>query len=325
MRLDPAPELVARFAAELDRLVPAGAKIGVAVSGGPDSLALLLLAAAARPGAIQAATVDHALRPQSAAEATQVARLCEQLGLQHSTLVAQWDRPPETAIQERARDERYRLLAGWSGEQQLAAVATAHHADDQAETFLMRLGRGAGVRGLAAMRAAGPLPGSTERLIRPLLGWRRAQLGEICRAAGLEPVRDPANDDQRFERVRMRQALAGADWLDPEAIAHSAANLAGADVALEWAAAHEWQRAVTRDGDQLAYSQGRVPDEIRRRVVQRAVATVATEGGGAALRGRELDQLLELLHSGGTATLRGARCSGGEQWTFAPAPPRRQA
>ncbi len=323
MQLKPAPDLVARFAERLDRLIPPPASLGIAVSGGADSVALLLLAAAARPGKIEAATVDHALRPQSAAEAAGVASLCEALSVRHATLTAQWKAPPESAIQERARAERYRLLHGWASERGLAALATAHHRDDQVETLMMRLARGAGVRGLGAIRPLAPVPGSSHKLVRPLLGWSRSELRQLCEAAGVEPVDDPSNDDEQFERIRVRKQLAEADWLDPQAVARSATNLAAADAALDWAAAREWERSVDRDTQQIAYRPAGAPLEIRRRIVGRAVGLVATEGKGIPLRGREIDKLVEVLAAGGTATLRGARCSGGELWTFAPAPPRR--
>ena len=324
MQLAPAPELVARFAAGLDRLVPPGESIGVAVSGGPDSLALLLLAAAARAGRIEAATVDHALRPDSAEEARRVADLCKQLGVPHAILTAQWDAPPETAIQQRARTERYRLLGGWLAQRGLGALATAHHLDDQAETLLMRLTRGAGVRGLAAIRALAPVPGTTQKLVRPLLGWSRSELQQLCEAAGVDPVRDSSNEDEQFERVRVRKAMAEADWLEPHALARSAGHLAAADVALEWAAAQEWERSVESAADRIAYRPDQAPREIRRRIVGRAVAMLASEGDRAGIRGGEMDRLLAVLRSGRTATLRGVRCSGGEVWTFTPAARRRQ-
>jgi tRNA(Ile)-lysidine synthase len=321
--LEPALELVARFAERLDRMAPPGGRLGVAVSGGADSLALLLLAAAARPGAVEAASVDHALRPESAAEAAMVAKLCEQIGVPHSTLTAQWGVAPQSAIQERARAERYRLLGNWAGERSLAALATAHHLDDQAETLLMRLARGAGVNGLAAIRPVAPIPGGKGRLVRPLLAWSRAELAEICAAAGVIPVRDPGNHDQRFERVRVRRALAQIPWLAPRALARSAAHLASADIALEWAAAREWELSVSRKGREIAYRPGSAPHEIRRRIITRAIAMSATEGDRAAFRGAEIDRLMAQLEAGGTATLRGVVCSGGEVWTFAPAPKRR--
>src|SRR3954453_16959972 len=148
----PEPALVDRFRKSLDPLLAPDERIGIAVSGGPDSLALLLLAASARPGKIEAATVDHTLREASRGEAEMVARVCAKLNVPHAILTAEWEQKPTTAIQERARNERYRLLARWAEDQGLVAIATAHHADDQAETLVMRLARGAGVRGLAGMK-----------------------------------------------------------------------------------------------------------------------------------------------------------------------------
>lgn len=230
----PEPALVERFRSDLDALIAREARIGVAVSGGPDSLALLLLAAAARPGQIEAATVDHLLRTESAAEGEMVAGACARIGVRHATLVAEWAEKPASAIQERARDERYRLLGRWLAGRSLEALATAHHADDQAETVVMRLNRGAGVRGLAAMRPLGRVPGSGLPLVRPLLSWRRAELEQVCAAAGLEPATDPSNLDLHYERVRVRRDIGAVGWLDPEAVARSAAHLADADEALDW-------------------------------------------------------------------------------------------
>jgi tRNA(Ile)-lysidine synthase len=311
-----------RFSHDLDAVAPQGARIGIAVSGGPDSLALLLLAAAARPGKIEAATVDHALRPGSREEAEMVASVCMHLGVLHATFTAQWADKPTTAIQERAREERYRLLGQWATERQLGAIATAHHVDDQAETLLMRLARGSGARGLAGMRPVAIVPGADVPLLRPLLGWRRSELEQICASAGVEPVRDPSNDDDQFERIRIRRALAEADWLHPRALASSAANLGYADAALEWATEQEWARAVTSGEGEILYRAGDAPSEIRRRIVSRAVSHLATEGEGADLRGRELDRLLCVLATGDKSTLRGVLCSGGETWRFVPAPNR---
>jgi tRNA(Ile)-lysidine synthase len=314
--------LIDRFSRDLDALIAPGARIGIGVSGGPDSLALLLLAAAARPGKIEAATVDHALRPGSREEAEMVAGVCAALGVPHAILTAVWDDKPATAIQERARDERYRLLGQWASERTLDAVATGHHLDDQAETLLMRLARGAGVRGLGAMRPVAIVPGSEIPLLRPLLRWRRADLSQICSAAGVEPARDPSNDDERFERIRIRRALDEADWLDPHALAASAAYLGEAEAAIEWATEQEWARAVTCSEAEVLYRPTDAPPEIQRRVVARAISNLATEGDGADLRGRELDRVLSALGSGKKSTLRGVLCGGGETWRFVPAPNR---
>jgi len=260
----PDPALVERFRNDLDALSAPGDRLGIAVSGGPDSLALLVLAAAARPGEVEAATVDHGLRPGSHAEAEMVAGVCATLDVPHVTLTVAWASPPATAIQEKARDERYRLLSGWLDERNLSALATAHHADDQAETLLMRLNRGSGVRGLAAMRPKALIPGSSKPLLRPLLGWRHAELEALCQSSGLTPVADPSNRDAQFERVRVRQALADAEWLDATGLARSAANLAAADEALEWAASAEWDRAAVPTDQDIVYRPSGAPPWARR-------------------------------------------------------------
>jgi tRNA(Ile)-lysidine synthase len=315
--------LIARFAADLDALVAAGERVGLAVSGGADSLALLLLANAARPGLVAAASVDHALRAGSGAEAEAVARLCQERGVPHDILTIAWPARPASALQERARNARYAALGDWAKANGLAVIATGHHGDDQAETLVMRLLRGAGVRGLAAMRAVAPLPGAPEiRLARPLLGWRRGELEEVVAGAGLVAADDPSNHDERHERVRVRQLLAGSAWLDPAALASSSAHLAAADDAIEWAVGRELA-GVRREAAAHCYHPGDAPPEVRRRVAARLVAMLASEGDGAALRGRELDQLLAALDAGGSATLRGVQARGGVEWRFGAAPPRR--
>jgi tRNA(Ile)-lysidine synthase len=192
---EPAPELVDRFRRDLAAVGFDGAPIGIAVSGGPDSIALLLLAAAAFPGIVSAATVDHGLRPEAADEARFVARLCASLGIPHRILGADVD-TGRASVQRAAREARYRSLQDWLAEAGIGCLATAHHADDQAETLLMRLLRGAGVGGLSGVRARTcvPVPGSDIVLVRPLLGWRRTELATIVAAAASERTSgDPAS------------------------------------------------------------------------------------------------------------------------------------
>lgn len=317
----PEPALVERFARDLDALISPGARIGIAVSGGPDSLALLLLAAAARN--VEAATVDHALRLGSRREAEMVGAMCDDLGVPHRILTVEWPRKPETAIQEQARSARYKLLAEWAKGQRLAAIVTAHQLDDQAETLIMRLARGSGVRGLAGMRPFAVVPGSDVPLVRPLLGWRRSELVAICAAAGVEPAADPSNDDEQFERVRVRRSLGESEWLDPQSLASSAAHLGEADAALDWAMRQEWNRSVSNGAAEIVYRSADAPPEIRRRIVTQAVSRLATEGLESPLKGRELDRLLLALGDGRTVTIRGVRCSGGAEWRFVRAAARR--
>lgn len=321
--LQPSAELVDRFSRALGPFARPGTKLGLAVSGGPDSVAMLLLAAAARPGEIEAATVDHGLRPEARAEAEAVAALCEKLGVPHVILTAKWDEKPETGIQAKARQARYRLLGEWARDRGIGIILVGHHADDQAETFLMRLKRGAGVKGLAGMRRITGSPvGGRIAIVRPLLGWRRSELEQVCADAGVATADDPSNQDEQFERVRVREAIGAADWLDAAAIARSARNIAQADAALHYAATQEWLRAVTNGAGAIVYTPGNAPPEIRRRVARRAVLQLASEGRGIDLRGRELDQLMAVMMTGRKATLRGVLCTGGKQWRFAKAPAR---
>ena len=314
-----------RFRSDLDALVPRGERIGIAVSGGPDSLALLLLAAQARPGEVAAATVDHGFRADSRDEAEAVAKVCQTLGVRHAILAVEWDATPTSAIQERARSARYETLAGWMRDRSLTTLLTGHHLDDQAETLIMRLSRGSGVTGLAGMRSKATVPGSPAlKLLRPLLGWRHAELEAICAEAGVTPANDPSNGDTRHERVRIRQALASADWVDAGAIARSASNLAAADLALEWAVDREWSDRVSRSDGTIVYSSSEAPAEIRRRIASRAIAELASEGP-RHFRSAELNRLVRTLEDGQTATLRGVRCKGGTRWEFRPAPLRRVA
>jgi tRNA(Ile)-lysidine synthase len=171
------------------------------------------------------------------------------------------------------------------------------------------------------MRPRAVAPGTGIKLLRPLLGWRRAELEQICIDAGITPVRDPANIDDRYERVRVRSALAEAEWLDPAAIARSASNLADADKALDWAVRLEWDQRVKERRGTILYHPAGAPREILRRVVSRAVRKLATEGE-SELRGPELSRLVGKLADGGTATLRGVLCRGGAEWQFVPSPNR---
>jgi tRNA(Ile)-lysidine synthase len=309
---------IERFAADLDALEPPNARIGVAVSGGPDSLALLLLAAAARPGSVEAATVDHGLRSESAEEAAMVASLCETLSLPHRTLLADWSEPPAANVQAEARAMRYRLLNEWAIERGLASVATGHHADDQAETLLMRLARGAGVGGLGGTHARRALSEQI-MLIRPLLGWRKEELEKLVAEAGLTPVDDPSNRDPRHDRSRIRKWLAGSEWADPARLAVSASAIRDADEALDWALAPLIGSRIKQDGGALLIEPFDLPRELRRRLLLAAFA----ELGAAPPRGPDLIRALEALERGATVTLSELKLEGGSHWRLSWAPPRR--
>lgn len=204
------PPVGGREATELFSGLVAEAKLLIAVSGGPDSVALLVLLAdwAREPGrpVLHAATVDHGLRAASDEEAQGVAALCDRLGVRHRIL--RWEGPkPGSGLQERARAARYALLAEEAERVGGATLVTAHTLDDQAETLLMRMARGSGPSGLAAMRERvrkGPVT-----LVRPLLGVPKARLVATLQALDLPFVSDPSNGDTRFERVRWRALMPG--------------------------------------------------------------------------------------------------------------------
>jgi tRNA(Ile)-lysidine synthase len=310
------PALVARFGEDVSALWPERAPIGLAVSGGPDSLALLLLATAALPGQVEAATVDHQLRPESAAEAAFVSETCDRLGIRHAVLKVS---VAPGNLQSEARTARYAALAGWIEERGLKALATAHHADDQAETLLLRLNRASGVAGLAGTRVRGHIPGTGIALLRPLLGWRKAELAALVKAAGLAAAQDPSNDDDRFDRARLRKAMREADWLDIPAIAASAEHLADADAALDWAARREWSECVAAEGLGVTY-RPQAPRAIALRVIARIVAKL----DGEDPRGSAVAALFTALVAGRPASIGSLVARPGpDGWSFTRAPARR--
>jgi tRNA(Ile)-lysidine synthase len=178
----------------------------IAVSGGPDSMALLRLAAAWRANAatpaLAAATVDHGLRPESADEATKVGQWSRALGIPHTILFWRGDKPT-TGIQEKARRARYKLLFDHMRDIDAKALATAHHADDQWETVMIRMSRGSGIAGLAGMSSDQDRLGG--RHIRPLLHLPKSALVAYCRRCGQTFFADPSNADPRFARSGWRE------------------------------------------------------------------------------------------------------------------------
>ena len=267
-----------------------------------------------RPGFVEVATIDHGLRAESAAEAEQVGRLCSKLDIPYATLPVSLT---EGNIQKQARIARYAALAEWMEQRDLSLLATAHHADDQAETLLLRLNRGSGVAGLAGIRREGVVPGSKLRLIRPLLDWRKAELIRMLDAAGISYVNDPSNVDPSFDRARMRGKLAENDWLNVAAIADSARHLAEADEALDWFAQIEWDQRVRRIGSRYVYRPA-APRAVRMRVVVK----VLTALGGSA-RGAAVSRLLDRLNCGEGGNIGGVLIRViDDAWRFEAEPPR---
>ncbi|MCA2013089.1 tRNA lysidine(34) synthetase TilS [Cereibacter sphaeroides] len=220
--------------------------VGVAVSGGGDSVALLVLAVEALGAArVAAVTVDHGLRAEAAAEAAGVAALCQRLGVRHEVL--RWDEGPAGGnLMDEARAARLSLIGGWA-RGRVDAVLLGHTLDDQAETVLMRLARGSGVDGLSGMEARRESGGLL--WLRPFLGVSRDALRAELRERGIGWVEDPSNADPRFLRVRARQALSVLRDLGIEAqgLAETADRMRRARQVLEGEAQRALDALVTEE------------------------------------------------------------------------------
>ena len=265
--------------------------IVIAVSGGPDSTALLWLAsrwrAARKDGpSLLAVTVDHGLRAESPREAKAVKRLARGLGIAHRTL--HWTGvKPKTGLQEMARDARYALLAHQAKKSGARYVLTAHTLDDQAETILIRLVRGSGPAGLQAMTPFAPCPGHASlQLARPLLDLPKARLIATLAKAGIPFADDPSNRDPRHTRVRIRAMMSAlaAEGLSARRLSLLAKRLARIEAALRdtvtraaaSVSASPWGEGTRIVLDPQAFS--RLPAEIGMRLLGRAIAHVGDEG-----------------------------------------------
>lgn len=283
-------------------------RLAVAVSGGPDSLALCLLAArwaGARGGQVIGLIVDHGLRTGSAAEARQTATWLAAHGVAHEVLT--WRGPkPASAIQATARAARYTLLQDWCRNAAILHLLLAHHADDQAETAALRRARGSGPDGLAGMPAVREVPGL--RLVRPLLGVPKARLIATLKTARQPWLDDPSNRALRFARSRLRLGPA----IDVPALCAIAASAADARTRLDLAVA-AWLVETTRIDPAgfalLARTALRnAALELARRALQQILATIG--GGAYPPRQARLGGLLELVRSPAGAvrrTLAGCR------------------
>jgi tRNA(Ile)-lysidine synthase len=272
----------------MTRLAPdRPARLGLAVSGGGDSMALMHLAQHWGGASLHVATVNHNLRPEAAQEAAFVARAARELALSHDTLVWEgWDKRGN--LQDAARQARRALLSDWAARQGVQAVLLGHTQDDQAETFLMRLARGSGVDGLAAMAPVRIAAGV--RWVRPLLEITREDLRDWMRANDLAWVDDPSNDNTQYDRIKARQAL---DLLAPlgltrARLSQTAARMTDARAVLHDAAATA-ARAICRfeHGDIVfdASPLDALPDDTRHRLVARALCEVASNSYRPRLSG----------------------------------------
>ena len=313
----------------------------LAVSGGPDSVALMWLAARWRRALAQgprlvAVTVDHGLRPEAAREARDAKRLARSLDLPHHTL--RWTGPkPGTGVPAAARAARYRLLAQAARKHGATHILTAHTRDDQAETLLMRMLRGSGVAGLSAMAR------ETERdgvlLTRPLLDVSKAQLIATLKKARIGFADDPTNRDRSFTRPRLRalMPMLAAEGGDTRNLARLAARIARANAALELLVdgAEHYLALKSEDNSGAGFDAALfavMPEEIRVRLLKRAIDRVGHEGPAElgkvetllAAMAEALDGTLGQRESKLKQTLAGAVISvAAGRIRIGPAPPRR--
>jgi tRNA(Ile)-lysidine synthase len=314
----------------------------LAVSGGPDSTALMLLAARWRDAlkmkpTLIAVTVDHGLRKESKQEAAAVARLARKLKISHRTL--RWNgRKPSAGLQNAARMARYQLLGSAARKAGAAHILTAHTLDDQAETVLIRMSRGSGLTGLGAMTRMAMLPVDEERaitLVRPLLDIGKARLIATLRAAKITYAEDPSNRDPKFTRVRLRglmNALAN-EGLDAGRLAQLARRLRRAETAIEAAVDRAAALVIDMPRPHAVALEARrfaeLPAEIAMRLLGRLIARVGDEGpvelGKLEALKSALDTAQNAVDSHYRRSLAGAIVTlAGRQMIVERAPPRRR-
>ncbi len=291
-------------------------RMAVAVSGGGDSMALLhLLAdwAAEEKIHLQAVTVNHGLRPEAEAEAKFVSEVAQGLKIKHTTLT--WSGySGEGNLQDAARRARYHLMATWAREQDISTIALGHTADDQAETFLMRLSRASGLDGLTGMQRRRSAHGVT--WVRPLLMEERFSLRQYLRDIRVPWIDDPSNEDEAFERVRARRVMAEISELgiDVHVIGRVMDHLGQVRTALDYATHDHALSCVTEEMGDLIIDRRRFFDaapEINRRLVTQALRWIASADYGP--RGMKLQEFLSAMMRGRDATLHGVRLLGGKE------------
>jgi tRNA(Ile)-lysidine synthase len=311
-------------------------RILLAVSGGPDSTALLVLAARWRKRrgegpALIAATVDHGLRPASKKEALAVAKLCAKLGVPHRML--EWKgKKPKAGVQEAARDARYALLAALAKEVHADAVMTAHTRDDQAETVLHRIGRGSGLSGLGGIRRVQKRDGFL--LARPLIDVPKARLVATLKKARVAFATDPTNRDTKFLRPRLRKLapLLAKEGIDAANLVLIAKRAARADAALD-VLAGEAAFALRQDSANGRRFEARgfflMPEEISLRILRNAIGETGSEGPAELAKLENLFAALVAAYRAGEPlkrTLAGAAVALSDAALIvAAAPPRKSA
>lgn len=298
------------FKRQLDALgVNAAGPIAIAVSGGADSMCLAFLA---RSLNVKALIVDHGLRPESAEEATLTLERLKVVGVPAEILTWHHEELPSSNIQAAAREARYELMAAHCREEGINTLLTAHHMDDQAETFLLRLNRGSGLAGLAGMAPKRDMENGLT-LVRPFLQYRKTQLVDVLKHNSIKWIEDPSNTSEIFDRVKARQMLGGPPLkgLTTEKLAHTAHALGRARRAIEHYVAMWLDQCVdfqeTGYASFAAQSLATVPEEVGLRALAHLIRFASGQPYGP--RFEKLERLFGnlVLQDFGGATLSGAR------------------
>lgn len=270
-------------------------KVAVAVSGGSDSLALTLLCfdyLDKNCGKLVALTIDHGLREESSLEAEIVQKLLKDLQITHHIL--KWEgEKPKSNIQEEARIARYRLLTDFCNENGIKYLLTAHHEDDQAENFIIRAERGAGIYGLAGISKLTEI--NKIKIFRPLLNFNKKDLQDYLKERNINWIEDPSNNNLNFARVRARKLLAeNPAWT--KKLATISNNLAKTKEAIDFYVDKEASKLVRFVEDTAIFSCeefNKLPQEIRFRMLEKLVQTIGKKNKPS--RGERIGNLLEKL------------------------------
>lgn len=291
-------------------------KVAVAVSGGGDSIALLhLMARWAKAEGIRlyAVTVDHGIRPEAAQEAAFAAEVAQKLGVKHTTLT--WDGWQGAGnLQDAARRARYSLMSAWAKSAGIDTIALAHTANDQAETFFMRLSRASGIDGLVGMQRRRQSEGIT--WVRPLLMQDRFELRQYLRALHQPWIDDPSNEDDAFDRIKARRALEELSDLgiDIHVVGRVMDHLGQVRSALDIATHdHAIDCVEEQNGDLIIDRRvfSTAAPEVNRRLVARALRWISSADYGP--RGMKLQEFLSAILRGKDATLHGVRLMSGTE------------
>lgn len=298
MQLNAFSDILSR---DFDEVLKGASRIAVALSGGPDSMALCwLLDGWAKAAGIEvhALHVDHGLRPESAKEAKALCGMTKGL-TQVKLTILRWEGvKPEAGIQEEARKARYELMREYCAAKHISALFLAHHLDDQAETVLFRLAKGSGLDGLSGMQAISALGDVV--LCRPLLGVSKEDLIQVCEDVGLEYFNDPSNGLSKYARVRLRKsrAILEEEGLSSKRLGVTAMRLSRARNALDEIALKAFDDALlindTKHFEFNLKSLRSVPEEVMLRVVLRALERLGPERDYAP-RMEKIEALLDDL------------------------------